>query len=56
MPKKTEPKIAGLDIENTIKEIKAKFGDEAIMKLGDRPKVGIGAISIKFGVHTLDTT
>ena len=45
MPKKTEPKIAGLDIENTIKEIKAKFGDEAIMKLGDRPKVGIGAIS-----------
>lgn len=44
MPKKTAPKISGLDIEDTIKEIKAKFGDEAIMKLGDRPKVGIDAI------------
>ena len=45
MPKKTAPKISGLDVEDTIKEIKAKFGDEAIMKLGDKPKVGIDAIS-----------
>ncbi len=42
--KKGEPKIIGADIETTINEIKTKFGDEAIMKLGDRPKVGIDAI------------
>jgi recombination protein RecA len=32
-------------ITNTIKEIKTKFGDEAIMKLTDAPKVNIDAIS-----------
>ena len=32
-------------LENAIKDIQGKFGDGAIMKLGDRPKVGIGAIS-----------
>src|SRR3990167_7306804 len=32
-------------IDAAIREIKTKFGDEAIMKLGDAPKVGIGAIS-----------
>jgi recombination protein RecA len=32
------------DIQNTIDAIKTKFGDEAIMKLGEKPKVGIDAI------------
>ena len=32
-------------IEAAIRQIKTKFGDEAIMKLGERPKVSIGAIS-----------
>ncbi len=33
------------DIENTIKQIKTKFGEDAIMKLGETPKVDIAAIS-----------
>jgi len=33
------------DIESTIKAIQTKFGEGAIMKLGDRPRVDIGAIS-----------
>jgi recombination protein RecA len=48
MAKKTatrEGKAVNSDIENTIKEIKTKFGEEAIMKLGDKPKVNVGAIS-----------
>jgi len=31
-------------IEDTLREIKAKFGDEAIMKLGETPKVDVGVI------------
>jgi recombination protein RecA len=31
-------------IDAAIREIKTKFGDEAIMKLGEQPKVGIDAI------------
>ena len=31
-------------IEAAIRDIKTKFGDEAIMKLGERPKVGVDAI------------
>ncbi len=37
-------KTVGSGIEDTIKSIQAKFGDEAIMKLGDRPKVGVDAV------------
>jgi len=44
MAKKTQPKETGLNIEDTIKSIQTKFGEGAIMKLGDRPKVGIDAI------------
>jgi len=32
-------------IEAALREIKTKFGDESIMKLGDRPKVNVDAIS-----------
>ena len=40
-----EKKVTGADIEDTIRQIKTKFGDEAIMKLGDQPKVDVGSIS-----------
>ncbi len=32
-------------IEQTINQIKTKFGDDAIVKLGEKPKVGVNAIS-----------
>ena len=41
--KKPEKKI-GVEIEDTIREIKTKFGEEAIMKLGDKPRVNVDAI------------
>lgn len=41
-----EPKtVGGASVEAALREIRTKFGEEAIMKLGDRPKVGIDAIS-----------
>ena len=43
--KATEKKESGANIEDTIKAIQAKFGEGAIMKLGDKPKVGVDAIS-----------
>ncbi|MEK7606328.1 MAG: recombinase RecA [Patescibacteria group bacterium] len=46
--KKKEPKeLKRLDndIENTLKQIKTKFGEESIMKFGDSPKVDIAAVS-----------
>ncbi|MSR73200.1 recombinase RecA [Candidatus Parcubacteria bacterium] len=35
----------GLKIEDTLREIKNKFGDDSIMKLGDKPHVDVDAIS-----------
>ncbi len=44
--KKDKPeKGIGLDIDATIKSIQTKFGENAIMKLGEAPKVDIDAIS-----------
>ena len=44
-PKTVGMRSAGASaIEAAIREIKTKFGDEAIMKLGERPKVGVDAI------------
>jgi len=44
-PKKEKAeKTIGGGIEDTIKALQSRFGDEAIMKLGDKPKVGINAI------------
>ncbi len=37
-------KTVGGGIEDTIRSIQVKFGDESIMKLGDRPKVGVDAV------------
>lgn len=46
-PKKKEvaPKEVGTkDIDRALNEIKTKFGDDAIMKLGETPKVDVNAI------------
>ena len=42
--KAKEPREVGASIDDTIKSIQTKFGEGAIMKLGDRPKVSIDAI------------
>jgi len=39
-----EPKQINAGVEEAIKAIRAKFGEEAIMKLGEKPKVNVGAI------------
>ena len=45
MPAKKPKKETGVDIDETIKSIQARFGEESIIKLGDKPRVNIGAIS-----------
>src|SRR5690606_10534764 len=50
---KKADKDTGASIEDTLNQIKTKFGDEAIMKLGDRPHVDVDAIST--GSIGLDT-
>lgn len=44
MAVKKTPKETGLSVEETIKSIETKFGEGAIMKLGDKPKVNIDAV------------
>lgn len=44
-PAPKEKKQMGAEIEDTIKSIQTKFGEGAIMKMGDTPKVDIGVIS-----------
>jgi len=46
-PKKAKKpeKKTGDDIESTLNEIKMKFGEDSIMKLGEKPKVDVDAIS-----------
>ncbi|MEK7120881.1 MAG: ATPase domain-containing protein, partial [Patescibacteria group bacterium] len=41
---KKEPKKMNSDIEETLRQIRTKFGEESIMKLGDSPKVDVDAI------------
>ncbi len=41
---KKEPKKMNSDIEETLRQIRTKFGEESIMKLGDSPKVNVDAI------------
>lgn len=42
--KQKASKESGASIAETIRAIQSKFGDESIMKLGDKPKVGIDSI------------
>lgn len=45
-PKKEKAaKVSGANIEDTLASIRTKFGDDSIMKLGDKPKVDVNAIS-----------
>jgi recombination protein RecA len=44
MPKIQKEKKDVSDISDAIDSIKTKFGEEAIMKLGDKPKVNVNAI------------
>lgn len=41
---KKEPKKESSLVEDTIREIKTKFGDDSIMMLGDKPHVDVNAI------------
>jgi len=43
--KKAEKKTENNGIEDAISSIKSKFGDESIMKLGEKPKVNVDSIS-----------
>ncbi len=43
--KQRETLPAGADISDTIRSIESKFGEGSIMKLGEKPKVSVGAIS-----------
>ncbi|MCK5592284.1 MAG: recombinase RecA, partial [Candidatus Pacebacteria bacterium] len=43
--KKPRKEIGTENVEDTIKEIQTKFGEGAIMRLGDKPKVSVEAIS-----------
>ncbi len=43
---KAEDKTVGItNIEDTLRQIRTKFGEDAIMKLGDKPRVDVNAIS-----------
>jgi len=44
MPKAKEDRKSGKGIEDTLKDIKSRFGEESIMKLGERPKVDVDVI------------
>ena len=43
--KEVVPKTNSANIEDTLQAIKTKFGDDAIMKLGEKPQVNVNAIS-----------
>lgn len=44
-PKKEKDKVGTSGIEDTLREIKTKFGDDSIMMLGEKPHVDVNAIS-----------
>jgi recombination protein RecA len=44
-PKEMGERDESRNIDSTLEAIKTKFGEDSIMKLGDKPKVGVDAIS-----------
>ncbi|MBU0723025.1 recombinase RecA [Patescibacteria group bacterium] len=44
MAKEKKKKVDGLDIEDTIKEIRTKFGEGSIMRLNEKPKIAVEVI------------
>lgn len=45
MKKEKTPKAKGTSVADTLKEIRAKFGDESIMTLNEKPNVDVNALS-----------
>lgn len=43
--KESKGEIGKVNVENTLREIRTKFGDDSIMMLGDKPHVNVNAIS-----------
>ena len=43
-PKESKGAVGKTGIEDTLREIKTKFGDDSIMMLGDKPRVDVNAI------------
>lgn len=43
--KEKEAKTLGANIDDTLAAIKTKFGEDSIMKLGEKPRVDVNAIS-----------
>jgi recombination protein RecA len=43
--KEAKGEIGKVNVENTLREIRTKFGDDSIMMLGDKPHVDVNAIS-----------
>ena len=39
------PAVRQGNIDTTLNAIRTKFGEDSIMKLGDKPRVGVDAIS-----------
>ncbi len=44
-PKVEREKVGTVNVENTLREIRTKFGEDSIMMLGDKPHVDVNAIS-----------
>ncbi|MEQ1500102.1 MAG: recombinase RecA [Parcubacteria group bacterium] len=44
-PKPEKEEVGTANVENTLREIRTKFGDDSIMMLGDKPHVDVNAIS-----------
>ncbi|MFZ2522147.1 MAG: recombinase RecA [Minisyncoccia bacterium] len=44
-PKAEREPVGTANVENTLREIRTKFGDDSIMMLGDKPHVDVDAIS-----------
>jgi recombination protein RecA len=44
-PKVDKEPVGTANVENTLREIRTKFGDDSIMMLGDKPHVDVDAIS-----------
>ncbi len=44
-PKEDKGPVGKVNVEDTLREIRTKFGDDSIMMLGDKPHVDVNAIS-----------
>src|SRR3982751_4568202 len=42
--KAADKTVGTVNVEDTLKQIRTKFGEDSIMKLGEKPRVGVDAI------------